>query len=290
MTGFARSEGGSDDAGWIWELRTVNGRGLDLRLRLPLGFEGLEPELRRRLGQRLVRGSVSAHLNLMRRGGTAQLKVNTEILDQILELVRDLQNRVQAEPPRLDGLLGLRGVLEPADQDESPQAREALERDILAAFDRALEALIAMRRGEGAALAQITKARLEEISELAKEAGKLAALRPAAIRARLTALVRELVAAVPSLSEERLAQEAALLAAKVDAREELDRIAAHVAAAGELLVEGGPIGRRLDFLCQELNRETNTLCSKSGDLELTRLGLALKATIEQLREQVQNIE
>jgi uncharacterized protein (TIGR00255 family) len=290
MTGFARSEGARDGVSWIWELRSVNGRGLDLRLRLPPGFESLEPGLRKRIGQDLVRGSVSATLTLMRSGGVPRLKVNTEALEQILELIGDLQQRVSAEPPRLDGLLALRGVLEPADEAEGPEVRQALEGDILAAFDRAADALVTMRRGEGAALTSVTNGQLDEIFHLAEAAGRLAVLQPAAIRARLAAVVGELLSAAPALPEERLAQEAVLLAAKTDAREELDRIAAHVAAARQLLAGGGPIGRRLDFLCQELNRETNTLCSKSDSLELTRIGLALKATIDQLREQVQNIE
>ena len=289
MTGFARSEGQVDSYAFVWELRSVNARGLDLRLRLPTGWEGLEPRLRKDLSAAITRGAVSANLAVTRAAGQARLRINTEALDQILRLLGELQGRIQAEPPRLDGLLALRGVLEPIDGEDG-LARPAAEATLLSGFQSALQSLIAMRRGEGAALGQVIRGHLDEIASLTEAAAGSAALQPSFLRGRLRDMVAELLETAPALPEERLAQEAALLVARADATEEIDRLRAHAAAARELVGEGGAVGRRLDFLCQELNREANTLCSKSADLALTRTGLALKAAIEQLREQVQNIE
>ena len=290
MTGFARSDGEAEGCAFAWELRSVNARGLDIRLRLPAGWEGLEPRLRKDLSGVLSRGSVSATLSVTREGPPARLRVNADALEQIIRLMSELQGRIAAEPPRLDGLLALRGVLEPIEDGEEPQARSAAEGALLSGFKAALDALLEMRRSEGAALGQVILGRLDEIATLTEAAAASAALQPATLRQRLREMVAELLDAAPALPEERLAQEAALLIARGDASEEIDRLRAHAAAARALVAEGGAIGRRLDFLCQELNREANTLCSKSADLELTRIGLALKAAIEQLREQVQNIE
>jgi uncharacterized protein (TIGR00255 family) len=290
MTGFARSDGEAEGTAFAWELRSVNSRGLDVRLRLASGWEGLEPALRKEVGAVLSRGSVSATLTASRPAGQLRLRINTQALEQIVALLRELEARIDAEPPRLDGLLALRGVLEPAEEVEDADARGRQEGAILAGFQAALRDLIEMRRGEGAALGALIGGRLDEISNLTEEAARSAAMQPAALRKRLRDQLAELLQAAPSLPEERLAQEAALLIVRADATEEIDRLRAHVGAARELTREGGAIGRRLDFLCQELNREANTLCSKSSDLELTRIGLAIKAAIEQLREQVQNIE
>jgi uncharacterized protein (TIGR00255 family) len=290
MTGFARLDGEAEGLAFAWELRSVNNRGLDLRLRLPPGFEGLEPRLRKEIGARLSRGSVTAALTVTRTAGQSRFRINTEALQQILQLVRELDAQIEADPPRMDGLLGLRGVLETVEEIEDPSRREAQESAVWAGFSNALEAMLAMRRSEGLALAAFVQERLDEIASRTAEARQVAALQPEALRGRLREMVAELLEASPALPEERLAQEAALLVHRADATEELDRLQAHAQAARGLLAEGGPVGRRLDFLCQELNREANTLCSKSSDLELTRIGLAIKAAIEQLREQVQNLE
>jgi uncharacterized protein (TIGR00255 family) len=290
MTGFARIDGEAEGLGFAWELRSVNNRGLDLRLRLPTGFEGLEPQLRKEIGKRVTRGSVAAALTVVRSASQTRFRINADALQQILQLLGELDSRIEADPPRLDGLLGLRGVLETVDEIEDPARREAQERAVLAIFSKALEAMLEMRRNEGTILAAVIEGRLGEIADLAAAARRTAALQPDALRRRLREMVSELLEAAPALPEERLAQEAALLIQRADATEELDRLHAHVEAARGLVQEGGAIGRRLDFLCQELNREANTLCSKSSDLELTRIGLAVKAAIEQLREQVQNIE
>jgi uncharacterized protein (TIGR00255 family) len=290
MTGFARLDGDVQGLGFAWELRSVNNRGLDLRLRLAPGFEGLEPQLRKEIGARVSRGSLAIQLTVTQPAGQSRFRINTEALQQILELMRELHGQIEAEPPRLDGLLALRGVLETAEDTENPAQRESNEQAIFAAFRTTLESLVEMRRGEGAALAGVVATRLNQIAELTQKARRNSSLQPEALRKRLRQMVAELLEASPALPEDRLAQEAALLIQRSDATEELDRLQAHTQAARDLLAEGGPIGRRLDFLCQELNRESNTLCSKSSDLELTRLGLALKAVVEQLREQVQNIE
>ncbi len=290
MTGFARAEGSLDGFSWAWELKSVNSKSLDLRLRLPAGFDHLEPRLRQSIAAHLKRGAISANLSVQQAAGGGGIRVNRDALAQILALVDELAGKSNVAPPRLDGLLALRGVLESTEEDDSPELRELRSAALLASWEEAAARLTQARRAEGARLAAILGERLDEIGSLARAAEASAATQPAALRARLRGLVETLLETSTGLSEERLAQEAALIVARADIREELDRLAAHLAAAADLMREGTGIGRRFDFLCQEFNREANTLCSKSSDVELTRLGLGLKAAIEQLREQVQNIE
>jgi uncharacterized protein (TIGR00255 family) len=291
MTGFARAEGRDDSLHWIWELKSVNGRTLDLRCRLPAGMDGLEPIARAAVAERLRRGNVSVSLTLMRGAKPPKVRINREVLAQLLIVVKELQGQVEAAPPRLDGLLGVRGVVDVIEEEEEDEAvRQARQERIAATLTEALDALRKMRAAEGARLAAIVGGHLDEIEKLRAAAAATAAVQPPALRERLRSQVAALLESVPALPEERLAQEAALIIAKGDVREELDRLAAHVAAARDLMAEAGAVGRKLDFLCQEFNREANTLCSKSTDVELTRIGLALKAAIEQLREQIQNIE
>ncbi len=291
MTGFARAEGRDDSLHWIWELKSVNGRTLDLRCRLPSGMDGLEPIARAAVAEKLKRGNVSISLTLMRGSKPPKVRINREVLHELLAVVRELEGKVEAAPPRLDGLLAVRGVVDVMEEEEEDEAvRQARQARIAATLADALGALRRMRAAEGARLATMVATHLAEIEKLRDAAATTAAAQPAALRERLKAQLAVLLDSAPALPEERLAQEAALLIAKGDVREELDRLAAHVAAARELMAEDGAIGRKLDFLCQEFNREANTLCSKSTDVELTRIGLALKAAIEQLREQIQNIE
>src|SRR5579875_1473844 len=252
MTGFARTQGIQGDAEWIWEVRSVNGRGLELRFRLPPGFDLLEPALREAGAAVLKRGNVSATLTLRREA--------------------------------------LPGVLRPASTELEPAAEAALHASVREGFARAVAALDAMRRQEGERIAAAMRALLDEIADLRSRAAQEAAGQPAAQRARMMEAVKALLGEVPALPEERIAQEVALLAARSDVREELDRLKSHVKAARALLEEAGPAGRQLDFLVQEFNREANTLCSKSASPPLTATGLKLKAAIEQLREQAQNIE
>jgi uncharacterized protein (TIGR00255 family) len=290
MTGFARAEGHEDGASWVWEVKSVNSKSLDLRVRVPPGFEALELPLRAALAQRLKRGAVSVTLTLTKATGFGGVRVNREALAQVVALAQELVAEGKAAAPRADGLLALRGVLESGEEVEDEACRERRQAALVASFERALAGLAAMRAAEGERLIPVVVARLAEIARLVAQAEDNAAVQPEALKARLADMVAQLLGASPALPPERLAQEAALLVAKADIREELDRLSAHIVAAQELLAEGGAVGRRFDFLCQEFNREANTLCSKSADVALTRIGLGLKASIEQLREQVQNLE
>jgi len=291
MTGFARIEGHDGALNWVWEIKSVNAKALDLRFRLPAGFDALEVSLRASLNQTLRRGAVTVNLGLAKAVGTGGMRVNREALTAVMALAREIAAEIDdVAPPRIDGLLALKGVIESAEESADEATRERQLGLLTTSFERALASLQAMRLNEGGRLEAVLSARLAEIAGLVRAAEASASAQPAAIKARLEELIAAIVDAVPALPEERLAHEAALIIAKADIREELDRLEAHLAAARGLVEEGGPIGRRFDFLCQEFNREANTLCAKSADLELTRVGLALKAAIEQLREQVQNIE
>ena len=288
MTGFARADGQLEGCSWTFEVKSVNGRNLDLRFRLPPGFDGLEPLARAEIAKRFKRGSLNLALTVTRAASGGQVRINRPLLDQIAALARDYAGE-GAPPPRFETLLSVRGVIEVTDEGEAATL-EHLEAPLAADLRRALDRLAAARAEEGARLAGVLGGLLEEIASLIKAAAASAATQPAVLRERLRTQLAILTEAVPALPEERLAQEVALLVARGDIREELDRLKAHIAAARDLLKAGDAVGRRLDFLCQEFNREANTLCSKSTDTELTRIGLALKAVIEQLREQIQNIE
>jgi len=290
MTGFARADGHEDGASWVWELKSVNSKSLDLRFRLPPGLDGLELPLRTSLAQKLKRGALSVTLTVTRGASPGGVRINREALEQVVATSQALVAEGRAALPRADGLLALRGVLESGEESKEEAERERRQAALLTTWEKALDGLVAMRRSEGARLIPVLEARLAEIAHLVAAAEDSAAVQPEALKLRLRDLVAALLDASPALPPERLAQEAALLVAKADIREEIDRLAAHVVAAQELLAEGGAIGRRFDFLCQEFNREANTLCSKSSDVALTRIGLDLKAVIEQLREQVQNLE
>jgi uncharacterized protein (TIGR00255 family) len=288
MTGFARAEGDELGISWIWEVKSVNGKSLDLRLRLAAGFDALEPRLRVMLAQRFRRGTISAVLAITRTAPAA-VRINRDALAQLVSLMNELAREVDAAPPRLDGLLALRGVVETIEDDEAAVI-EGRRSAVLGSWEAALDRLAAARAEEGARLAMLLRGQLEEMAALVKAAEDCAAAQPEAIRERLKTMLASLADLVPGLAEERVAQEMALLVARSDVREELERLRAHLEQARDLLQQAEAVGRRLDFLCQELNREANTLCSKSADIELTRIGLALKAAVEQFREQVQNIE
>jgi uncharacterized protein (TIGR00255 family) len=290
MTGFSRAEGHDEGVAWAWEIKSVNSKSLDLRFRLPPGFDALELPLRAGIAQRLKRGAVSVTLALTRSAGTGGLRVNRDALAQVTALAQELVEQGRAAPARADGLLALRGVLESGDEAEDDGRRAQRDAKLLATWGQALDQLLAMRLAEGGRLIPALQSRLAEIAQLVASAEDNAAAQPEALKARLRDMVATLLEASSALPSERLAQEAALLVSKADIREELDRLSAHIIAAQELLAEGGAIGRRFDFLCQEFNREANTLCSKSADVALTRVGLGLKAAVEQLREQVQNLE
>ena len=290
MTGFARGHGVAGSYGWAWELKSVNSKGLDLKLRLPPGWEAIEPGVRARASEILSRGSVFANLTVSREGAPPVARINEPALNAVLAALKGLEGKVAGAPPSLDGILSLKGVMEVSEAEESEDERSAAEVAVVAGFGQALKRLAEMRRTEGQALGKILSSRLSEIGALTARAEASPGRKPEAIKARLAEQVAELLEASQRFDADRLHQEAIMLATKIDIREELDRLAAHVAQAKKLLADGGPIGRKLDFLSQELNRESNTLCSKANDLELTNIGLELKAVVEQFREQVQNLE
>jgi uncharacterized protein (TIGR00255 family) len=290
MTGFARAEGTHGSYRWAWELKSVNAKGLEVRLRLPPGWDSVELPVRARAAEALTRGTVYANLTATRERVAPVVRVNEPVLGAILMTMRNVAKRIDAAPPSVDGILGLKGVIEVIDEDDSEDDRRAAEAALVAGFVRALAGLADMRRHEGAALGGVLAQRLDEIAALTARAEAAPGRRPDAIRARLKEQVALLLDASERFDADRLHQEAILIAAKVDVREELDRLAAHVAQARRLLDQGGTVGRRLDFLAQELNREANTLCSKSNDVDLTNIGLELKSIVEQFREQVQNLE
>jgi uncharacterized protein (TIGR00255 family) len=291
MTGFARAAASDDRFAWTWEARSVNGRSLDMRCRVPPGYDQLETGARAAVAKRFGRGNINLSLAVERKAGATRVTVNRDVLGQVLALVKDLEGRTGAAPPRLDGLLAVRGVIETVEgDDEGEEARAARDGAMMKTLDAALTQLQAAREAEGRALGATLSAHLGEIEELTRQAAGQAAAQPAAMKARLEAQLAELLGSQPAVPPERLAQEVALLATRGDVREELDRLTAHIAAARALLGEKGAIGRKLEFLAQEFNREANTLCSKSTDIALTQTGLALKAVIDRLREQSANIE
>jgi uncharacterized protein (TIGR00255 family) len=289
MTGFARAEGLVDGAAWAWELRSVNGRTLELRFRLPNGWDSLESGWRDQAGKVLKRGNVTANLTIKRQSET-RLELDPAALEQVLKIATDLHQRIPGSPPpSAEALLSLPGVLRQAQADQQEEKAVAAA-GIQAGFVAALADLVAARQAEGDRLATVLNRQLQEIIALRDTAATQAVGQPAAQRARMLDNLQTLLRETPNLSEERIAQEVALLASRSDVREELDRLSSHIVAAHELMGEAVNIGRKLDFLIQEFNREANTLCSKSASPALTATGLKLKAAIEQLREQVQNIE
>jgi uncharacterized protein (TIGR00255 family) len=290
MTGFARGRGESRGYAWTWEIKSVNAKGLDLRLRLPPGWDAMEPPVRTKTSELLTRGTVYATLNVLRHGKSPVVRVNEDVLNAVLGTVKSLSGRVDADRPRLDGILAVKGVIEVVDAEEGEEERRALEADVVSGFGAVLASLIENRRREGDALGRILCGRLDEIAVLIDRAEAAAARRPDAVKQRIADQVAALLEASDRFDADRLHQEAVLIAAKADVREELDRLAAHVEQAQKTVKKGRAVGRQLDFLSQELNRETNTLCAKSNDLELTNIGLELKGLVEQFREQVQNLE
>ena len=290
MTGFARAAGAHGAYRWAVELKSVNAKGLDLRLRLPPGFDRIEAEARARLGRALARGTCFATVSAQRDSVAGEVKINAATLAALAQAAKEAAKSAGLAPPTIDGLLGVRGVVEVGEAVEDEEALAAACEGALKSLDEAIAALVAMRQSEGAALAAFLEERLTAIAALTKAADENPGRRPEAIRQRLAQSVAALLESNRGFDENRLHQEAVLLAAKADIREELDRLATHVAAARELIRTGGPVGRRLDFLSQELGREANTLCAKSNDVALTAIGLDLRSQIEQLREQVQNVE
>ena len=290
MTGFARTAADRAGMAVAWEVKSVNGKSLETRLRLPPGFERLEGPARQAIQKRFARGNFQAALSVSRTGLQIQPVVNEEFLKDLAGLARRLQEQFGVTPASADGLLALRGVLDMPEPVEDEETRQANDQAILAALDEALAGLEAARNAEGEALGALLLGHLDTIELLTGRAEADPSREPAAVRERLAEQVRLLTDAGAGLDEQRLYQEAAFLATRADIREELDRLKTHVASARNLIAGGGPIGRKLDFLAQEFNRKSNTLCSKSNAAAITATGLELKAVVDQFREQVQNLE
>jgi uncharacterized protein (TIGR00255 family) len=290
MTGFARAEGSDATSSWFWEVRSVNARGLDVRLRLPPGSEQLEPQARDILARRLVRGSVTANLTLKREAGLPEFRLNERALEQVLKAANRVAELTGGERPRIESLLALKGVLEVVEPEEDKAEAEARNALVLQSLAEAVEGLVRARAAEGERLAMVVAGQVDEIERLVDLIERAPGRGAAAISQRLAELVSRLMEPGAALDPARLHQEAVLIATRVDVAEELARLKAHVASLRDLVAEPSAVGRKLDFLAQEFNREANTLCSKSNDPEVTRAGLALKSVIDQMREQVQNIE
>lgn len=290
MTGFGRASAQSDESTIQCEIKSVNGRGLDVRVRLTPGFEWVEPDIRRLVSERLVRGSVSLNVAIHRETSATEVTVNEGALESVLEVASRLGDRLGARMPSVEGVLGIKGVLEIRETPLDGDAEALLRTAVLDCAGEAVDALVESREREGARMGDVLVRIVDEIDRLTGLASGHPARERDAILARLREQVTMLVESDNGLNAERLHTEAMLLATKADIREELDRLQTHVTAARDLMSKGGPVGRRLDFLAQEFNREANTLCSKSNDVGLTAIGLDLKAAIDQLREQVQNLE
>jgi uncharacterized protein (TIGR00255 family) len=290
MTGFARSDGAIGPTGWHWEVRSVNGRGLDIRLRLPPGYDALEARIREAVGKRVTRGSLTVNLNVKHSEGATQIRLNEAALRQVLAALDSLKATAEVAAPRAEALLAIKGVLEVVEPEESEAEMQARTEAMLASLEVALDGMVRARAAEGRRLNAIVLEQVASIERLVAVVGASPARSPEAIRQRLKDQIGRLLEAGANLDEGRLYQEAAILATRADVEEELKRLGAHIAGARELVASREPAGRRLDFLAQEFNREANTLCSKAIDPETTRAGLELKAVIDQMREQVQNIE
>ncbi|WP_245513999.1 YicC/YloC family endoribonuclease [Antarcticimicrobium luteum] len=292
MTGFASAKGERGAFSWGWELRSVNAKGLDLRLRVPDWLEGLEAALRTDLARSVARGNVTLSLRLTRNDTAAGAALNTEVLAAALDALARIEAEAMARgvalaPPRASDLLGLRGMMEAA-PDEVDNA--ALVARLRAELGPLIAAFLDMRQAEGRALEQVLRDQLGQVTGLVETAARLAEARKPAVAEALRGNLARVLGNAEGADPDRVAQELAMIAVKADVTEELDRLRAHVGAAGDLLDAGGAVGRKLDFLMQEFNREANTLCSKSQNAELTKVGLELKAVIDQMREQVQNVE
>jgi uncharacterized protein (TIGR00255 family) len=290
MTGFARSHGTSGPYAFEWELKSVNAKGFDLRVRLPPGWDDFEAFAKKRAAEVLSRGTVYANLNVKRTNAVSTVRINEDVLGSIVKVAGVLAGKIDAVAPSIDGLLAIKGVIELVEPESNEAEDKAAKAAAGAAFDQALLDLVEMRQREGATLGKILSQRMEEIERLARKAEAAPGRKPDAIKARLAEQIAALLESSDRFDPDRLNQEALLIAAKADIREELDRIASHISQARDLIGKGGPVGRRLDFLAQEFNREVNTCCSKSNDLELTNTGLEMKNVVEQFREQVQNLE
>lgn len=290
MTGFSRTQGQFEDTAWVWEMRSVNGKGLDFRLRVPSGFEAVEVAGRNLLAQYFKRGNIQISLSITQSASVALPHINQEAVTSLLEAAKELQKKVGGELPNAAELMAMRGVVELSEKQLDEETIKKRNAAILESLDHAAKSLVAMRQSEGQAIAKVLSEQVAKISQLHLAIEANEARRPEAIKKQLQFQVDKLIENNSDFDEQRLYQEVAILAAKSDLQEELDRLVVHVKAASDLLSGEGPVGRRLDFLAQEFNRECNTICSKSNSAQVTSIGLEMKLTIDQFREQLQNME
>jgi uncharacterized protein (TIGR00255 family) len=290
MTGFARAQTMHGNWRLVWEIKSVNAKGLDLRLRLPPGFDAIEQDVRARISAQISRGACYATLTAQREAGAPEVRLNEAAISALTQALARIPASANLQPASIDGLLAVRGIVEVIESVDDEKTMTIVFSAALVSLDQAMADLLAMRAREGGALHDVLAQRLAAMDQLVEAADATPGRRPEAVRMRLAQSVAALIEASATLDPARLHQEAILIAAKADVREELDRLKAHVSAVRELLASGKPVGRRLDFLAQELGREANTLCAKSNDSQLTRLGMELRVEIEQFREQVQNVE
>lgn len=290
MTGFARTQGQFEDISWIWELRSVNGKGLDLRLRIPNGYEALEIKSRNLLSNYFARGNIQISLSVTQSSAASIPIINQDAVSALLKAARELQEKVGGELPSAAELMSMRGVVELTEKQSGDDEKEKLHSAILKTLEEAALALVDMRKNEGSAISKVVSGQVAKIAQLHAQIEANDARSPAAIKQQLQMQVDKLIENNAEFDEQRLYQEVAILAAKADLQEELDRLVVHVKAAQDLLRSDGPVGRRLDFLAQEFNRECNTICSKSNSAEVTSIGLDMKLIIDQFREQLQNME
>lgn len=289
MTGFASADGIYGNASWLWEIRSVNGKGLDVRLRLPSGYEALEQQVRTACAKMLKRGNTQISLSIKEQS-SAELVVNQAALDQVMNIASKLSENANIEKASVDGILNVRGVLEERQVERSQEDKDELLAQIGTSFSQCLDALVKARQSEGAKLTGVLLGQMEQVTLKVNAIIADPSRSQDAIRTRLKDQVRNLLEINSDFDEDRLHMEAAILATKADLQEELDRLVAHIKAAKDLIDEGGAVGRRLDFLAQEFNRECNTVCSKSNAGAVTAMGLDLKVIIDQFREQIQNVE
>ncbi len=290
MTGFSRASGARNELFWQWEIKSVNGKALDVRCRLPVGYEALELPLRGVLNQAFKRGNLQVSLSVSGALAAETVRLNSAVLDQLVAAGEMLRNRIGGEPLRADVLLSLRGVLDVTPQPEDEADIEARNAAMLESLSAAVTSLAAARAEEGARLQAVVASQIGRIRELAAAARANPSRSVEAVRSRLKEQVARLMDSGTNFDPDRLHQEAVLLATRADIEEELDRLSSHVEAAEALLISGEAVGRKFDFLAQEFNREANTLCSKAADRTMTAIGLDLKTVIDQMREQIQNIE
>jgi uncharacterized protein (TIGR00255 family) len=287
MTGFARVTGASEQASWAWELKSVNGRGLDIRARTPAGFESLGEEARQLIGRRLTRGTVNVLLTLSQDQTVGAPRVNLDALRQLVAQLTQIDLPAGIEPARLDGLLAVRGIVETGAEE---LAVDALKPALLRDLSKAIEALARARAAEGEQITEVLTGQIETIAALVEAIESHPSRTADAIRARIAGQVAALLAGAQALDPARLHQEAALIAVRADVQEEIDRLKAHIASAREMLAGEGPVGRKLDFLAQEFGREASTTCAKATDVALSAIGVQLRTVVDQFREQVQNVE